>query len=636
MRGSVRDRILQALVVAVVLGAIAAGVAARPGPDVIDGLRARVLALLDWPVAFTVRLLDGEMEAAGSTYRFDLTAEKPRGRELSLTLRFEESAAGRSSRSSEAVTLRARARRAAASAVELAVDGAGRPFELGRWWPAWLPLPAALALSGTVTVAAGGQVAGTGRITVGDPVSPATIDVASSYDASAGRLTVSRYDLAWSPGVRLEGEAGLDAAGRATATARGSALGGALTGRLAFRRADGAFETDLSLAPVDAAAAAARLGVAALPLAVTAATLHARLAGALDGPLTAGVEVGGLRVGGLAAPVDATVDASARLAGARLAGLQRASLTIAHERRPVAIVSAASRDGGLWPLTIDAHAADLSRAVPLVPDHPELTGAARLTGSVGAAAPLVFDGQFQAEVPRATVQAGVPVTVTAARTRIPVVWGTAGRPGPGTLSVSRLSAAGLSVESITGSPRAAGPRLTVPDLAYRHYGGHGGGWLEIALDRPGALVRARIAGEQVDLAEVVRASGTSMAEISGKVNYVIGLEYSTADGLVAGGRVDSSEEGGEISIAALQRLIDASAVQNEATGLLRRTLQNLRVFRYASLDGELRWSQGEGRLDLTIRGKKRFWIFPAPVEAINIKNMPLSVLTRGLPRGTTP
>lgn len=636
MRGSACGRILQFLVVAVVLGATAAGVAARPGPDVIDGLRARVLALLDWPAAFTVRLLDGEVEAVGIAYRFDLTAEKPRGRELSLTLRFQEAAGGRPGQPSDAVTLGARARRAAASAVELVVDAAGPPSALGRWWPAWLPRPAALAARGTVTVAAGGQMAGRGRITVGDATSPATIDLASSYDPGAGRLTVGRYDLAWDPGVRLEGEAGLDATGLATATARGSALGGTLTGRLAFRRADGAFESDLSLAPVDAAAAAARLGIAALPLAASAATLHARLAGTVDGPLTAGVELGGLRVGGLAVPVEALLDASARLAGTTLAGLERASLTIAHAGHPVAIVSAASRDGGLWPITIDAHAADLSRAGPLLPDHAELTGAARLSGSVAAATPLVFEGQLQADVPRATVQAGLPVTMTAARTRLPIAWGPAGRPTPGTLSVSRLSAAGLSVESIRGSPRLAGPRLTVPDLAYRHYGGHGGGWLEIALDRPEALVRARVAGEGVDLAEVVRASGTSMGEITGKVNYVIGLEYSAAHGLVAGGRVDSGEEGGEISIAALQRLIEASAVQNEATGLLRRTLQNLRVFRYASLDGELRWSQGDGRLDLTIRGKKRFWIFPAPVEAINIKNMPLSVLTRGLPRGTTP
>ena len=66
--------------------------------------------------------------------------------------------------------------------------------------------------------------------------------------------------------------------------------------------------------------------------------------------------------------------------------------------------------------------------------------------------------------------------------------------------------------------------------------------------------------------------------------------------------------------------------------MLRQTLQNLRRFDYDSLAGEFRWSNGAGFIDLTLRGKKRLGIFPGPVEAINIKNMPLSVLTRALAR----
>ena len=91
-----------------------------------------------------------------------------------------------------------------------------------------------------------------------------------------------------------------------------------------------------------------------------------------------------------------------------------------------------------------------------------------------------------------------------------------------------------------------------------------------------------------------------------------------------------------MSIEPIQRLLDSATVQAEATGVLQQTLQNLRVFNYESLDGTLTWTQGAGHIDLSLKGKKRLGIFPGPVEAINFRNVPLTVLARTLSRGTTP
>ena len=91
-----------------------------------------------------------------------------------------------------------------------------------------------------------------------------------------------------------------------------------------------------------------------------------------------------------------------------------------------------------------------------------------------------------------------------------------------------------------------------------------------------------------------------------------------------------------MSIEPIQQLLDSATVQAETTGVLHQTLQNLRVFNYESLQGTLTWNQGAGHIDLSLKGKKRLGIFPGPVEAINFRNVPLTVLARTLTRGTLP
>jgi hypothetical protein len=118
------------------------------------------------------------------------------------------------------------------------------------------------------------------------------------------------------------------------------------------------------------------------------------------------------------------------------------------------------------------------------------------------------------------------------------------------------------------------------------------------------------------------------------VRYLATAQYTAKDGLVAAVRVESEEGGGEVSIDAIQRLLDSAAVQAETTGVLRQTLQNLKTFPYETLEADLRLSHGVGLVDVSLRGKKRLGIFPAPVEAINLRNVPLALLARTLSRET--
>jgi hypothetical protein len=135
---------------------------------------------------------------------------------------------------------------------------------------------------------------------------------------------------------------------------------------------------------------------------------------------------------------------------------------------------------------------------------------------------------------------------------------------------------------------------------------------------------------------VVREYGLTVAKLSGLVRYLIVFQHSTARGLTAVGQVNSEEGGGEISIEAIEKLLNSSRVQAEQTGLLRQTLQNLRVFKYASLDADVRVTKDGGRINLSIEGKKRLGIFPPPVKAINFSNVPIALLARTFAKKEAP
>jgi hypothetical protein len=251
----------------------------------------------------------------------------------------------------------------------------------------------------------------------------------------------------------------------------------------------------------------------------------------------------------------------------------------------------------------------------------------------GADGVLRFHGVADAQVARAELSLGTPVALSALlATAVPVRWNAGGVERPGALSVGRVRGLGLLVENVASSATLIDGLLRLPDLRYRHYDGPGSGWAEVGIAGPAPPLRARVEGRRVDLAEVVRETAPAVARVTGRVRYTGSVQR------LAGRGVDAlvqlvSEEGGEIGIDAIERLLDSAAVEADSTGLVRQTLENLRVFEYESLDGALRAVDGKGTIDLSIRGRRPLGLFPAPVQAINFRNVPLQVLASALEGG---
>src|SRR2546427_818215 len=335
-------------------------------------------------------------------------------------------------------------------------------------------------------------------------------------------------------------------------------------------------------------------------------------------------------------PFDVAGTATIELASDRAAaiGIGASTLTLSRAGRTIGQVTAASRRGGLWPIEIRGTVDDASGLAPLLPLPVRLTGRATVAGELGSTSPLAFRGTVETQLSEADVTAGGHVTLTGIRATVPVSFG-AEAAAAGTMTAERVRAYGFTATGVTSSARLSGGRLLLPDIRYGHYGGQGGGWMEASVDGRPTPMRARLEGSRVDLAALVRDVGTSAGQITGHAHYVLTAQYTTDKGLAAVVQL-ASEGGGEVSIEPIQQLLDSAAVQAETTGVLHQTLQNLRVFNYESLEGSLTWNQGAGHIDLSLKGKKRLGIFPGPVDAINFRNVPLTVLARTLTRGTSP
>lgn len=269
-------------------------------------------------------------------------------------------------------------------------------------------------------------------------------------------------------------------------------------------------------------------------------------------------------------------------------------LTLDGGARPAAVlaVSAAPRA----PVTVNLDAADLAHASVLTPWPHVLRGQARLGGELSGTGPLAFRGSLEAP---------------------------------------RLQAFGMFAETLRGPVRLQDGVLSLQALDWRQYGGTGHGWAEAPVDGRAAPMRAEVRGEGIDLAALAQSWGATGTRVTGRVRYHGGAQAGAERGVTAVIQV-ASETGGSVDVEILEALLASEAVRTESTGLLRRTLENLRAFEYESLEGEIRWRDGAGHTDLTLKGRKRFGIFPGPVAAINIRNMPLSVLVRTVGRGSTP
>jgi hypothetical protein len=335
-------------------------------------------------------------------------------------------------------------------------------------------------------------------------------------------------------------------------------------------------------------------------------------------------------------PVDATVKAAVRIApegqGLTLASISHAAVTVMREGLPLAVISGASRGSVLWPVSVDASVADAGRLAPWLPFEPTLAGRARLTGDLQAGA---FAGDLVADLTSATVMLGGPVTLTNVRAAVPVRWQSPASGSAGSVRVQRAGGYGFVADDITSPATFTDGRLVLPDVRYTHYGGRGAGTLEASAHAP-LRFAARMVGDGVDLAAFVREAGVTMARATGRVDYVMSIQQTEAHGLFVAGRLDGEAGGGEIGIEAVERLLASSTTDADGSGLMRRTLENLRIFRYDSLAADVRVTGATGHVDVALKGRKRLGIFPGPVEAINLHRVPLNVLARTFAKGSWP
>jgi hypothetical protein len=346
-------------------------------------------------------------------------------------------------------------------------------------------------------------------------------------------------------------------------------------------------------------------------------------------------------------------------AGIELGRLDRSTLTVSRAGAPVAVVTARSAERAAWPVAIEATMTELSRLPPSPALPGKYTGRAALTGTLDRAPSGVrFAGRLAAELPRAEIDLGSPIVLTEARAEVPVTGGgppgmpqstvstsrsavggnapTIESTGPGTIFVEQIAGYGLTLQRFVSSAQFRDGRLLLPDIEYVHYGGRGTGWLEAAIDGRAVPVRGRLEGEHIDLARLTRDYGLTVAEVSGNVHYLFVVQYSPSHGVVAVGQIGSDDEGGQVSIEAIEALLASAQVQTESTGVLRQTLENLRVFRYASLGGDVRITRSGGYVNFSLEGKKRLGIFPAPVKAINLRNVPIALLAKLFARRNAP
>jgi hypothetical protein len=566
---------------------LADGGAVAPPTETVEPLRGALRRLLDWPGTLALRVEQGELHAGGRAWALDLAADKhAAGLTLTLTL----------------------APPGAPPTVDAKVEALGDG-------------PAAVALRGRVVL--GGPAAG-----------PVVLEATGRWEP--GGLDLAPCTVQWGRDVRLKGRAALSAAGgvvTARADAQGEVAGSRVVGGLTWD-GDRGLVMEAALEEVDLTRLAVRLGVAT-PGGARARQVSAHLQ-AHGGRGRIEVESNDVVLAaGPVVPLDVSIDAALRGApdALRLASVETAEIAIRHRGRTLLRGTLASRTPEhLWPLDLRGAVEDPAALAALGPVPASATGTLSVTGEVDGAGPLTARGIVQAALRTVGLGAGGAVRLDDLSATVPWAWG--GQAPPGTLRIARITGWGLTLTDVTAAVQQQPERLLISALRYRQAGGEGTGWVEWT-PRGRPALRGRLDAERVDLARVMRDSGVRLAQVTGTVRYTVLAQYATDAGLSALARL-AGESGGEVSVEAIERLLESAAVQADDTWLLRRTLENLRVFRYEALDGEIRWVGGAGHLDLTLRGRKRLGLFPAPVEAVNLRHVPLNRLLDTLGRATTP
>lgn len=612
--------------------------AVPPTAAALEALRRLAVESAAGPADVSIEVPAARLRTAGTVFSMDLVSRKsPEGTlEASVKIAPQEGA------TALALDLRGDGR-AQGDRVPVRVRIDAQPARLRGLWPTGLPALARASLEGDVVFLPGGDLELKGRMVAtppGDSV-PASADLASRYLAGQARLDVGSLALAWGDDMRLSGKATveeMDRLVRLTFDMRGTADGASVAFDGAYVVRTGALGARLSTGPLDGNKLMSRAGITAMPVDFAVRSTRSTVAGtiAATGARIA-VESGltGLEIPTIfgKTPLDGTVSARAALGrgggGFELGTLEPSTATLTRSGAPVGVLTARSSGYAAWPIAVDGTLSDLSR-VPLADLPARLRGTARLSGSLARASSgtLQFTGDAEADLPRAETTLGGTTVFHGIKIRLPLAWGADVRPARGSAFVERVESYGFTLDRLISSAELTGGRLALPDMKWVHYAGHGWGWLEVAFDGRAVPVRARLEGERIDLATVTREYGLTAAQVTGKVRYLLVMQYARSTGLLVVGQVNSEEGGGQVSIDAIEKLLAAAETQPESNFVLQQTLQNLRVFDYESLEADVRVTTTGGRLNLSLVGKKRLGIFPAPVKAINLRNVPIALLVR--------
>ncbi len=611
-----------------------------PTAEAVEALRQLVLQAVDWPATFSLHVEGGELRAGDQTFTFDLKGEKSQTGALGFTLSVSPPGGP------PALTVMLAGARAG-DRVALRIGLQGEPSRLGAFWPAALPAFKRLAgqLDGNLGVGGDVDIVGRLRGESGGHDAPAVLELTSRYRAARERLEVTRFALGWGPDLSLTGTASAELKNnisKATVDLGGTVDRSRVAAQLNYTGGTGAVAGKLDVNGIEAERLLTRIGLKLPPLDLHIQSWRSTFTGAVgdrDVRLAVQAALGDLQARGPlpgvlfdgALQIDATLHRGAT--GYALASLAPSTLAFDEGGHRVIVLAARSPAGAPWPLQISVNVDDLRR-LPALPSLPStLTGKAVIAGALDHTR---FTGSLKADLARAEITVGRPVVATRMRIDVPVTYGTPPPDKPGDVTIDRLEAFGFALDRLRGDGRFADGLFRLSDISYVHYGGQGTGWIEAAIDRRPVPLRSRIEGEHIDLAVLTREYPITVARLSGRVRYLIILQHSLARGINGAGQVNSEEEGGEISIDAIKKLINSGHMPSDSLGLARQVLENLRVFRYASLDGDVRVSKNGGYINLTIEGKKRLGIFPPPVKEISFANVPISLLASTFARKETP
>lgn len=613
--------------------------AAPPTAAALEALRGLIAESTAWPGDVAIEVLGAELRSASDLFTMDLVGRKQASGALAISVKVM-TPDGKQALALELTSPEGRSPDERRVTAHVKLDG--EPPRLAALWPAGLPVLAHVSLEGAAALVSGGDLEIKGRLaaTPAGEIIPLSAQFVSRYHAVAPRLDLSALSLTWGPGTRLEGKATveeLDRVARLTFDMKGIAEGTSVNADGTYVPTTGLLSARVQTQALASRTLLARAGLGSSPVDVTVRGTRSTLDGTLGqsgGRLTVESALEGIEVRELLPKTPLAGAFRGQVAfrrgrgGLELSRLEASTLALTRAGATVATIAATSPADAAWPIAIEAAASDLRR-LPVGGLPLRLTGTARVTGALARSGDtLRFTGDATAELPRVESTLGGSTVLLNTRVRLPVAWGTAAGPGRGSAFVERVEANGLTLDRLISSAELVGGRLALPDMKWVHYGGHGWGWLEVALDGRPVPVRARLEGERIDLTTLTREYGVTAAQVSGKVRYLLVVQYGTAAGLVAVGQVNSEDDGGRVSIEVIEKLLESAQVQAESSGVLKQTLENLRVFDYTSLEGDVRVTPNGGYVNLSLVGKKRLGIFPAPVKAINLRNVPIALLVR--------